>query len=93
MMASGVSVERMRRPPTHPGEMFEEEFRRPLKLRKTEAAHALGLSPADYRQFVTGKLDVSRELATKLSAVTGTSDRFWLNLQTSLDQWRAFHRR
>lgn len=83
------SLTQMRRAPTHPGEMFEEEFRKPSGISQAEAARRMRMSTNRLNEIVKGKRAVTAETALLLEALTGASAEFWLNLQTRHDLWRA----
>lgn len=87
---TGVDVRRMKRAPTHPGEVLVEEFLRPLHLSQTEAARRMGISTNRLNELVRGKRGVTAETALRLARLLGTSPEFWLNLQTSRDLWHAY---
>lgn len=87
--ASGADLAQMRRPPTHPGEMFEEEFRKPSGISQAEAARRMGMSMNRLNEIVKGKRGVTAETAVLLAALTGTSPQFWLQLQINYDLWHA----
>lgn len=84
-----VRLSRMKRAPTHPGEMLLEEFLKPAGVSLTAAAAVLGMLASQLRAVVRGQRPVTADLALRLEAYTGSSVRFWLNLQTDLDLWRA----
>jgi len=79
----------MRRPPTHPGEIFEEEFRRPSGISQAEAARRMDMSTNRLNEIVLGKRGVTAETAVLFAALTGTSPQFWLHLQADHDLWKA----
>ncbi len=87
---SPADVRRMKRPPTHPGEMLLEEFLRPLGITQALAARRMGVSTNRLNELVRGKRGVTAETALRLSELLGTSPEFWLNLQTSWDLWHAY---
>ncbi len=71
--------------PVHPGEILLEDFLRPLGLSQYRLAKALSVPPRRINEIVLGKRSVSADTALRLARFFGTSDRFWLNLQTSYD--------
>ena len=73
------------RVPTHPGEMLLEEFLEPLEISQYRLAKDISVSPRRINEIVHGKRSVTADTALRLSRYFGTSDRFWLNLQTSFD--------
>lgn len=86
---AGIDVRRMRRPPTHPGEVLLEEFLVPLGLSQAEAARRMRLSINRLNELVRGKRGVTPETALRLGRLLGTSPQFWLNLQMMFDLWHA----
>lgn len=84
-----VSLARMRRAPTHPGEVFEEEFRKPSGLSQAEAARRMGMSTNRLNEIVAGKRGVTAETAILFGAITTTDPRMWLHMQADYDIWEA----
>lgn len=89
---SAVDLRRMRRPPTHPGEIFEEEYRKPSGISQAEAARRMGISTNRMNEIVMGKRSVTAETAVLMAALTRTSPQFWLHLQAEHDVWHAIRR-
>ena len=58
---------------------------RPLGITQYRLAKDLGVHPRRINQIVHGKRSVTVDTALRLSRYFGTSERFWLNLQTSYD--------
>ena len=85
----GADLSRMRRPPTHPGEVFEEEWRKPSAISQAAAARRMGMSANRLNEIVAGKRAVTAETAVLMGALTGTSPRFWVHLQAESDLWHA----
>jgi addiction module HigA family antidote len=71
--------------PIHPGEILLEEFLRPLGISQYRLAQAIGVPPRRINEIVHGKRAISPDTALRLSRALGTSDRFWMNLQTCYD--------
>jgi addiction module HigA family antidote len=69
----------------HPGEILLEEFLRPLGISQYRLAQAIGVPPRRINEIVHGKRAISPDTALRLSRALGTSDRFWMNLQTRYD--------
>jgi antitoxin HigA-1 len=72
-------------PPIHPGEVLLEEFLRPFGISQYRLAQAIGVPPRRINEIVHGKRAISPDTALRFSRALGTSDRFWLNLQTRCD--------
>lgn len=73
------------RPPMHPGEMVREEWLEPLGMNASQLATALGVSRQNVYEIVNEKRGLSPEMALRLARWSGTSDRFWMNLQSRYD--------
>ena len=75
--------------PTHPGEILAEEFIKPMSLSQTGLAEKMGVPVQRINTLVRGRRDMTPETAILLSRVLGTSPEFWMNLQMTLDLYRA----
>ncbi|NWG28660.1 MAG: HigA family addiction module antidote protein [Ignavibacteriaceae bacterium] len=71
--------------PTHPGEILNEEFLKPLEISQTDLAEALGTTFRTINELVNGKRNLSSEMAVKLAKYFGTSAELWFNLQNQYD--------
>jgi antitoxin HigA-1 len=69
-------------PPVPPGEVLLEEFLKPLGLSQYQLAKDISVPPRRINEIVHGKRAVTADTALRLSRYLGTTDRFWLNLQT-----------
>jgi len=72
-------------PPVHPGEVLLEEFLAPMEISQYRLAKDISVSPRRINEIVHGKRAVTADTALRLSRYFGTSERFWLNLQTGYD--------
>jgi addiction module HigA family antidote len=72
-------------PPIHPGEILLEEFLKPLNISQYRLAKDINVSPRRINEIVHGKRAISADTALRLSRYFGSSERFWLNLQTRYD--------
>jgi antitoxin HigA-1 len=77
------------RVPTHPGEVLEEEFLKPLGLTQVALAAHPGVPVQRINELVRGKRGVTPETAWLLAGAFGTTPEFWLTLQTTHDLVRA----
>lgn len=64
----------------HPGYYVEEAIQ-DMNISQSDFAKKLGISERTLSLFINGKIDISYNLASKLSIVLGTSIQFWFNLQ------------
>jgi addiction module HigA family antidote len=71
--------------PIHPGEILLEEFLRPLQISQYRLAKDITVPPRRVNEIVHGKRAISADTALRFSRYFGTTDRFWLNLQTRYD--------
>ena len=72
-------------PPIHPGEVLLTEFLEPLGVTQHRLAIAIGVPPRRINEIVHGKRGISADTALRLSRFFGTTDRFWLNVQSRYD--------
>ncbi len=71
--------------PIHPGEILMEDFLQPLSVTQHRLAVDIGVSPRRINEIVHAKRRISADTALRLARYFGTTDRFWLNLQTRFD--------
>lgn len=71
--------------PVHPGEVLLEDFLEPMEISQYRLAKDISVSPRRINEIVHGKRSITADTALRLARYFGTSDRFWLNLQTSYD--------
>jgi addiction module HigA family antidote len=71
--------------PMHPGEILLQEFLEPLGLSQNRLANAIGVPPRRINEIVLGKRRITADTALRMSRFFGTSERFWMNLQTRFD--------
>ena len=72
-------------PPIHPGEVLLEDFLTPLQVTQHHLAVSIGVPPRRINEIVHGKRRITADTALRLARYFGTTDRFWLNLQTRYD--------
>ena len=70
---------------THPGEMLNEEFLKPLGMSVNALAIALRVPATRIGAIVKGERSVTADTALRLSRFFGTSAEFWMNLQAMHD--------
>src|SRR5688572_15365221 len=71
--------------PIHPGEVLFEDFLEPLGLSQYRLAQDISVPPRRINEIVHGKRSVSADTALRLGRYFGTSEQFWLNLQSHYD--------
>ena len=76
---------RKKSPPIHPGEILREEFLEPLGLSQYRLAKDTSVPPRRINEIVRGQRSISADTALRLARYFGTSERFWINLQSRYD--------
>ena len=71
--------------PIHPGEILLEEFLRPLGLSQYRLAKEVSVPARRINQIVRGIRAITADTALRLARFFGTTERFWLNLQSRYD--------
>ena len=84
---------KLKRMPSHPGQILREDFLEELGLSQTELASALGTTFRTINEIINEKRSISTEMAIKLSKFFGTSIELWLNLQNQFDIYRIYNKR
>jgi antitoxin HigA-1 len=72
-------------PPVHAGEILLTEFLEPLELSQYQLARSIGVPARRINEIVHGQRRISADTALRLARFFGTSERFWLNLQSRYD--------
>ncbi len=72
-------------PPIHPGEILLEEYLEPLGISQYRLAKEISVPARRINEIVHGKRAITADTALRLARYFGTSERFWLNLQTHYD--------
>lgn len=71
--------------PIHPGEILAEDYLTPLGVTQHRLAVAIGVPPRRINEIVHGKRRITADTALRLARYFGTSERFWMNLQSRYD--------
>ena len=71
--------------PIHPGEVLLLDFLEPFGVTQHRLAVSIGVPPRRINEIVHGKRRISADTALRLARFFGTSDRFWINLQSRHD--------
>ena len=72
-------------PPVHPGEILLEEFLEPMGISQYRLAKDISVPARRINEIVHGLRGISADTALRLALYFGSSERFWLNLQTRYD--------
>jgi len=71
--------------PIHPGEVLLADFLEPFGVTQHRLAVSINVPPRRINEIVHGKRRITADTALRLARYFGTSDRFWLNLQSRFD--------
>jgi addiction module HigA family antidote len=71
--------------PIHPGEVLLADFLDPMGVSQYRLAQDISVPPRRINEIVLGKRSISADTALRLARYFGTSERFWLNLQSRFD--------
>ncbi len=71
--------------PIHPGEVLMLEYIEALGITQHRVAVVIDVPPRRINEIVHGKRGISADTALRLALYFGTSERFWLNLQSRYD--------
>lgn len=71
--------------PVHPGEVLLAEFLEPMELSQYRVAKNISVPARRINEIVHGSRAITADTALRLARYFGTSERFWLNLQTRYD--------
>ena len=69
-----------------PGEILMHEFLVPMGISTAELAFYTGLSEEDVQRIIGGSLEISSDRGQRLSRFFGTSDGFWMGLQSDFNK-------
>ena len=76
-------------PSPTPGEILLEEFLKPMGITQYRLAKEIGVPQRRIGEIVAGKRAVTADTGLRLSRFFGTSDGFWVGLQTDYDTAKA----
>ena len=76
-----------KRKPTHPGEILEELYIKPLNLNLQKLADRLLIARNTLFKIRAGIASVTPSIALSLAEAFDTTPQFWLNLQQNYDLW------
>ena len=77
--------------PIHPGEILMEDFIDGFGIMQNKLAVSIGVPPRRINEIVHGKRGITADTAIRLARYFGTSEEFWMNLQSNdelrLERW------
>ena len=71
--------------PIHPGEILMEDFIEGFGITQNKLAVSIGVSPRRINEIVHGKRGITADTAIRLARYFGTSEEFWMNLQSNYE--------
>lgn len=71
--------------PIHPGEILLEEYLVPMGISQYRLSNDISVLPRRINEIVHGKRAITADTALRLARYFGTTERFWLNLQSRFD--------
>jgi antitoxin HigA-1 len=82
---------KLKRKPTHPGNILKEDYLIPLEISVTEMAIKLGISRKTLSKILNEKGSITPDMSLRLARAFDTTPDLWLNLQKNFDLWNAEH--
>jgi addiction module HigA family antidote len=71
--------------PIHPGEILLEEFLKPMGITQYKLAKDIQVPARRINEIVHGLRGITADTALRLAKYFGTSENFWINLQSHYD--------
>ena len=68
--------------PIHPGDILMEDFIEGFGITQNRLAVCIGVPPRRINEIVHGKRGITADTAIRLARFFGTSEEFWMNLQS-----------
>jgi len=71
--------------PIHPGEILMEDFIEGFGITQNKLAVSIGVPARRINEIVHGKRGITADTAIRLARYFGTSEEFWMNLQSNYE--------
>ena len=84
-------MNKMKRKPTHPGKIIQEDYLKPLSMTITEMASILGISRKTLSKIINERGAITPDMSLRISRAFDTTPELWMNLQRNYDLWHAEH--
>jgi len=84
-------MNRIKRKPTHPGKIIQEDYLKPLSLTITEIAATLEVSRKTLSKIINERGAITPDMSLRLARAFDTTPELWMNLQKNYDLWQAEH--
>ncbi len=75
--------------PIHPGEILWKEYLKPLKMSVNALSKAQHVPATRMNEIARENRGITEDTTMRLARYFGTSERFWLNLQTEYEVRQA----
>jgi len=85
MSNSSTTTEAALIEPIHPGEILMEDFIEGFGITQNKLAVSIGVPPRRINEIVHGKRGITADTAIRLARYFGTSEEFWMNLQSNYE--------
>ncbi|GAB3803572.1 HigA family addiction module antitoxin [Humibacter antri] len=85
MLNSSTTTEADLIEPIHPGEILMEDFIEGFGITQNKLAVSIGVPPRRINEIVHGKRGITADTAIRLARYFGTSEEFWMNLQSNYE--------
>ena len=85
MSSSSTTTESNMIEPIHPGEILMEDFIKGFGITQNKLAVSIGVPPRRINEIVHGKRGITADTAIRLARYFGTSEEFWMNLQSNYE--------
>jgi addiction module HigA family antidote len=82
-------MRKMKRCPTHPGNIIKEDYLLPLTIPNKNMADTLGVSRKTLSKIINERGAITPDMALRLSRAFDTTPDLKLNLQKNYDLWQA----
>ena len=79
----------LRRPPSHPGELFREILDDHLHMPVAEAARRMQISRQSLHAVLSGEASVTADMALRFGRLVGADPDLYLAMQARRDLWQA----
>ncbi|MGH8751734.1 MAG: HigA family addiction module antitoxin [Burkholderiales bacterium] len=83
---------KLKRKPTHPGEILREDVLPELRMSTAEFARQLRVSRQNVHKILQEKAAISPEMALRLGTLLGNGPGIWLRMQQNYDLWESERR-
>lgn len=67
------------------GQILHDEFLEPLNMTPYRLSKEIHVSTSSILDLLHGRRRLTTDMALRLAKLFGTTDRFWINLQASID--------